>query len=164
MIENNASNNIIKNYLDKINFLLSNVKDWCDPFGIQAIVNQTSINEDPYGQYNAPTLVLKLHDGKHLAEVSPFGAAVLGAMGRIDIVGEYGKREKIVYLSAGGPAIITNIQASVGDEKVEKPYQFYRGVDSEGWYWVAPFPLRRAYPITKEIFLDLLSAVSGHEL
>ena len=62
--------------------------------------NQTSINEDPYGQYNAPTLVLKLHDGKHLAEVIPFGAAVLGAMGRIDIVGEYGKREKIVYLSA----------------------------------------------------------------
>lgn len=149
-------------FLMRTRDLLSDIGAWSKQLNLQVAQGETTINEERHGSYQAPSLVLSDAHGKRIAEVVPFGEAILGAHGRVDVVGEYGKQEKIVYLSAGGPSITTRIQVGEGGESEESTRRLYHGVGAEGWYWVAPYPLRRAYPVTQEVFVDLLSAVSGH--
>jgi hypothetical protein len=150
----------LEQYLTRTVALLADIKRWVADFSLCIECGETSINEERHGHYQAPTLIMRDTQGKLIAEVIPFGEAILGAWGRVDVVGEYGKREKIVYLSAGGPTMTMQVQVGEAEESTRR---LYRGVDAEGWYWVSPHPIRRAYPLTCEVFADLLSAVSGHE-
>lgn len=153
----------LSEFLTRTRNLLSEVDAWSKQLGLRVTPGVTAINEERYGQYEAPTLILDDGNGKRMAEIVPFGASILGAWGRVDVVGEYGKREKIVYLSVGGPIMTIRGQVGEGGVAEESTHRLYRGVDAEGWYWVSPSPIRRAYPLTQEVFKDLLSAVSGHE-
>ena len=159
----NSVKTALAQYLDRTQILLTDCEKWSVGLGLTATHGEKVINEERHGQYTVETLILSDGNGKRQAEVTPFGEAILGAWGRVDVVGEYGKREKIVYLIAGGPTMTTRIQVGDGGETEERAHRFYRGVDAEGWYWVSPSPIRRAYPLTQEVFADLLSAVSGHE-
>jgi len=161
MTEN--QNVALDQYLARVSALLDDVEKWSSDFGLRTAQGQTTINEERHGQYAAATRVLNDENGKRIAEVIPFGESILGASGRVDVVGDYGKREKIVYLSEGGPVMTTRIHVGTDGATEESTRKLYRGVDAEGWFWVSPSPLRRAFPITKEVFADLLSAVTGHE-
>ena len=154
---------VLPEFLTRTRNLLSEVDAWSKQLGLRVIPGVTVINEERYGQYEAPTLVLDDSHGKRMAEIVPFGASILGAWGRVDVVGEYGKREKIVYLSAGGPTMATRISVGENGSVEQSSRPMLRGVEGEGWYWISPFPLRRAYPLTREVFVDLLGAVSGHD-
>lgn len=159
----NAAKVTLNQYLARTRALLADCEKWCTGLGLKVTHGETAINEERHGQYQAPTLILDDSHDKRMAEIVPFGASIFGASGRVDVVGEYGKQEKIVYLSAGGPTMMTRIQVGDGGEAEESTRRLYHGVDAEGWYWVSPSPIRRAHPLTQEVFTDLLSAVSGHE-
>lgn len=158
-----STNAVLEQYLTRVSALFADIKKWSADLGLHVEHGETSINEERHGQYQAPTLILDDTRGRRMAEIMPFGASILGAWGRVDVMGEYGKREKVVYLSAGGPTMAMRTQVGDGGETEESTRRLYRGVDAEGWYWVSPSPIRRAYPLTQEVFADLLSAVSGHE-
>lgn len=152
----------LQQYLRRTEALLCDLEKWGATFDLQIKRGQTTINEERHGQYCVETLVLNDAQGKRIAEVAPFGESIIGAQGRVDLVGDYGKREKIVYLNEGGPTLTTGTVGADGAcEKSTR--KLYRGVDAEGWFWVSPSPIRRAYPVTREVFADLLSAVTGHE-
>lgn len=159
----NTLNPVLNQYLTHVTALFANIEKWGGDFGLQMQGGETTINEERHGQYEVPTLVLNDAQGKRIAEVLPFGESIIGAQGRVDLVGNYGKREKIVYLNAGGPTMTTRIQVGTEGAAEESTRKLYRGVDAEGWFWLSPSPIRRAYPITPEVFADLLSAVTGHE-
>lgn len=158
-----STNAVLEQYLTRVSALFADIKKWSADLGLHVEHGETSINEERHGQYRSPTLILSDARARRIAEVIPFGESILGASGRVDIVGDYGKREKIVYLNEGGPTIAMRIQAGVDGAAEESTRKLYRGVDAEGWYWVSPLPIRRAYRITQEVFSDLLSAVTGHE-
>lgn len=157
------TNSALPTYLLRTRALLADIGRWSQDLGLRVQHGEVSINEERHGQYHAPALSLRDGQGKLLAEVKPFGESILGSWGRVDMIGEYGRQEKIVYLSAGGPSITTRIQVGEEGKSEESARRLYHGVGAEGWYWVAPYPLRRAYPVTQEVFIDLLSAVSSHE-
>lgn len=159
----NTSNAVLEQYLTHVTALFANIERWGADFGLQMERGETTINEERHGQYQAQTLMLNDAQGKRIAEVVPFGESIIGAQGRVDLVGDYGKREKIVYLNEGGPTMTTRIQVGTDGASEESTRKLYRGVDAEGWFWVSPSPIRRAYPITREVLADLLSAVTGHE-
>lgn len=159
----NAEKTALDEYLTRTRLLLADCEQWIAELGLKVAHGEVKINEERHGQYQAPALIMDDSHGKKVAQIVPFGASILGARGRVDVVGEYGKREKIVYLSAGGPTMTTCIRVGDGCEIEESTHKIYRGVDAEGWYWVSPSPIRRAHPLTREVFADLLSAVSGHE-
>ncbi|BAO80065.1 hypothetical protein SRAA_0211 [Serpentinimonas raichei] len=150
-------------FLARTQALLADCEEWSVGLGLRVTHGETAINEERHGPYRAPTLILDDSHGKRMAQIVPFGASILGAWGRVDVVSEYSKQEKIVYLSAGGPVIGTRIQAVENGPVEQSSHTMLRGVEGEGWYWVSPFPLRRAYPLTREVFVDLLGAVSGHD-
>jgi len=147
----NAAETALNQYLACTRALLTDCEKWSTGLGLNVTHGQTAINEERHGQYQAPTLILNDNHGKNVAEIVPFGASILSAWGRVDVIGEYGKREKIVYLTAGGPTITTRIQVGCGGKAEESSRRLYRAVDAEGWYWVSPSPIRRAYPLTQEV-------------
>lgn len=153
----------LQHYRDRTQTLLVQCETWCRALGLQVAQDQIHINEERHGRYTMPALKISTAQGKHLASIVPFGESILGAHGRVDLQGEYGKQEKIVYLSAGGPSITTRIQEGENGPMHEHTRLLYRGIEQEGWYWVSPAPIHRGYPLTLEIFKDLLSAVSGYE-
>lgn len=150
-------------YLERTKTLLSSLEKWSANFGLQIEHGKTTINEERHGQYETPTLILCDTHSKHIARVVPFGESLIGVSGRVDVVGEYGKQEKIVYLNEGGPTMTTSFRIGADGKAEESTHKLYRGVDVEGWYWVSPSPIRRAFLITEEVFADLLSAVTNHE-
>lgn len=141
-------------YQEHVKTLLTAIQQWAATWSLEVQAGETSIHEEAHGPYTMPTLVLVGPDARKVAEVVPFGQSIIGAAGRVDVVGEYGKREKMVYLAEGGPTIATSPDAV---------HRLYRGVTAPGWYWVSPPPIRRAYAINQEVFADLMSAVTGHE-
>ena len=159
----NTSNAVLDQYLTHVTALFASFERWSADFGLQVERGETTINEERHGQYQAHTLRLNDVQGKRIAEVVPFGESVIGALGRVDLVGDYGKREKIVYLNEGGPTMTTRIQVGTDGTSEQGIRKLYRGVDTEGWFWLSPSPIRRAYPISREVLADLLSAVTGHE-
>lgn len=153
----------LADFLKRVAELLLAIRPWCEALGLTVQLGETRIEEERHGSYTAPTLLLRQPGGQHVAEVRPFGEAILGAIGRVDLVGEYGKREKLVYLSEGGPTFTTRIQDDSAGPAHESTRKLFHGVGAAGWYWVSPPPIRRASPITRDVFIDLLSAVSGHD-
>lgn len=74
-----------------------------------------------------------------------------------------GRRGKFVFLLKGGPTLSTRIQVGDHGETSEHAWQLYRGVDADGWYWVSPAPILRAYLLNQGVFADLLRVVTGDE-
>lgn len=156
-------NVVLNEYLSRVQVLLEQIEQWCREIGLQVVREETEINEERHGVYQVPVLVLQNNVGKRVAQVVPFGESVLGAHGRVDLVGNFGKREKFAFLSEGGPSITTRQQTAPDGGFVERTRKLYHGVDAEGWYWVTPGPISRAYPVSKEVFIDLLRAVTGYD-
>ena len=153
----------LDDYRERIEQLYAAVKAWCTDWNLKHTGRQTSINEERHGLYEAPVLILSDAENQRLAELVPFGESVLGAHGRVDLLGVAGRREKLVYLLKGGPTLTTRITTGEHGKTAIRTQQLYRGVDSDGWYWVSDGPIRRAYRLNQEVFGDLLSAVTGDE-
>ena len=133
---------LLQLYLQRVETLLADVKHWCLIKNLQVKDGSLSINEEPHGEYSAPYLQINTHENKRVADIKPFGESILGSAGRIDVVGEYGKKEKIAYLNQGGPTITTTTYA--GSQPVSRVIDVYQGVGEEGWYWVSSTPIHRA--------------------
>jgi hypothetical protein len=159
----NSSTEALDQYLKRTRTLLADIRKWSMDFGLCGSDGEITLNEERHGQYQAPTLILSDERAKRIAKLIPFGESIIGAQGRVDVVGDYGKQEKIIYLNEGGPTLSMRVQGSTEAIAVESARKLYRGVDAKGWYWISPSPIRRAYPITQEVFGDLLGAVTGHE-
>lgn len=154
---------VLNEYLSRIEVLLGQIEQWCREVGLQVVRDETEINEERHGVYQVPVLVLQNNVGKRVAQVVPFGEDVLGTHGRVDLVSNLGKREKFAFLSEGGPSITTRQQTAPDGLFVERTLKLYQGVDAEGWYWVKPGSISRAYPVSKEVFIDRLRVVAGYD-
>jgi hypothetical protein len=161
-METSTPNPAVEQFLARVRSLLADCRQWAEELGLHTQVGATTIQEERLGTYEAPTLKLLNASHQPVAEMIPFGAGLIGALGRVDVLGHYGKREKIVYLSQGGPVLTSRIQIGADGPVEESSRPLLRGIEREGWYWVSPYPMRRAFPLTREVWVDLLNAVSGH--
>jgi hypothetical protein len=147
-------------YISKLEALYSDVVEWIKDTDLHVSCGQIEIREEIPGSYDAPTLEITNVQGKKVADLLPVGAWIIGAEGRVDLVGLL-DRNNLVYLREGGPHIKTIESAGPGEaEEWSKP--LFRGVSRPGWYWIEDRRLGRARPVTKQLFLDLLAEVSDH--
>ena len=119
----------------------------------------SSISEELLGPYEVDTLLISIGEDK--MKVVPIGTHVIGARGRVDLIGKEG-RVRIVLLEEGGPHISTSI--SIGGEPVEEPKtrRIYSGdIDHRGWYIVSEPPHVSATAISEDSLKDALMEVSG---
>jgi hypothetical protein len=107
-----------------------------------------------------PSLQLLGKDGSSVAEFRPLAASVIGASGRVDMIGAAGA-EFLVYLAESGPVL------EIADSSANKPvrrHAMFTGVSKPGWYWIGERRLGRAHALDRNLLLDLLRSVSDHDV
>ncbi len=141
----------------RISDLYRRVGEWIAGSSLKTERHDHWVTEAPYGSYNIPKLELIRGDGSHLASLVPMGAEVIAAEGRIELIGTR-ERQPLLYFAAGGPHI--NVTVDGGAKPAHISHPVFRGVTSEGWYWLEDVRLGRARPLDATLFKDLLRTVS----
>ncbi len=136
-------------FLSKVNQLFDDIKNWLADKQLHIEQEEVRLNEELTGVYMAPKLVISSSE-ETLADIKPYGADIIEAKGRIDIIGG-GRTENIGYFINGGPRLAAD-------------KQLYQEIEADGWYWVANSSEPKAGAINQDLFLKLLKGVSHYEL
>jgi len=145
-------------YLERVNELLLRIKEWLLKNNYSFQDKETKITEKNK-KYSAPALELTIPEKGFQVKIIPIGCYIIGAEGRVDIVGSL-DRTLLVFLKKGGPSVsIQEQNRSVAMTQAE-PRLFFKNINEDGWYWIEDRRLGRAKPIDEELFFDLLRWVS----
>lgn len=115
-----------------------------------------ALAEEHVGNYVVKKMIIKQGD-ETLAQFIPVGILIIGAEGRVDLVGKSGK-EILVYFSEGGPEMTTGM--SVGDNVIAEHTVKIYGQKREGWHWIDDRITGKQPKFTKDIFLALLERIN----
>jgi len=151
---------ILERFLKSIDTLYDNISSWLSPYGSSTLQEEIEIIEEASGTYKANKLTIQDEKKETIASIMPVGAWVIGANGRVDLIGKLDK-VIIVNLEKGGPTLSTTVK--VGDHQETATRQFYKGIKESGWYWIEDKRRGKAHLLDKELFLELLSEVSDYE-
>lgn len=147
-------------FLQSVKTLYQQIEHWGASKGLQFTRENIQLNEEAYEPYTAEKLSVLDTEGKTIAEFIPKGASIIGAKGRIDLVGNVDS-VILVDWDQGGPHFTTTIDDGINKDTQTVPV--YRSVDEAGWYWVESRKLARAHRFDACLFFDLLPSVSEHD-
>ena len=151
-----------KEYISRVKKLYSRIEEWLQGKSLSARRGQSEVNEEAPGRYTVPTLTILDEKGKEIAELQPVGAWVIGAEGRVDIVGVL-DRDTLVYMETGGPQVSTRASVTTTGQKIgEQSRPLFKGVERAGWYWIEDKRRGRAHLLNGRLFMDLVSEVSDY--
>lgn len=151
----------IQEFLAHLDSLYKDVQKWL-PDSVKTHTKSVNLTEEIFGSYTAQSLEIESPDHRLIATLRPIGAGILGALGRVDLVGTR-DTQIIVYYATGGPTIRFSHKNAVGKESATHQRPLLEGVAKEGWYWRQDRRLGRARPLDKQLFCDLLREVSDYE-
>jgi hypothetical protein len=146
-------------FTSRIESLYQEVEAWLAGTGLSLRTQQATISERELPEYEINSLSIHGPDGRPLATLKPIGMRILGAQGRVDLIGSFGSR-MIVYLSPGGPSLTTKTRVGAHEAEIHSR-PLFPGVSREGWYTVDQRKLR-AQALDKAIFRDLILEVSDY--
>jgi hypothetical protein len=150
----------IREFKAHIDVLYNSVREWLDPTNLVARRDSTHLNEEAVGRYEVPTLIISAR-GKHIAELRPVGLAIVGAKGRVDLIGTFDSIP-LLYLLAGGGAITSTVSA--GGKVLESSSRpLFHGVQRSGWYWIEDKQIGVARLLDRFLFQKLLARASDYE-
>jgi hypothetical protein len=148
-----------REYVQRVATFLQEVSGWCRDHELTVEYGAVTLREELVAPYEAASLKIS-KDAASLAKLVPVASRVIGAQGRVDLVGRLA-RHPLLYYFENGLTLWTKNEA---DEKPESsaPKRKYLGADGEGWYWIEA-GIRRPKLVNKSLFLDLLTDVSDYE-
>lgn len=147
-------------FLQSIDELYDNINSWIKSYGLTILPEKIEITEEASGTYSANKITIQDERKETLASIIPVGACVIGANGRVDLIGKFDK-VIIVNLEKGGPTISSKL--TEGNHQENSTRQFYKGIKKTGWYWIEDKRRGKALLLDKDLFLELLSEVSDYE-
>ena len=148
------------NFITDVNNLYNEIDNWLRSQKLSTTREKKDISEEAYGQYSIDQLIISDSTGSKVATLTPVGAGVIGAKGRVDVVGIL-DRIILVKLEKGGPQISTSVKS--GEYTERNATQLFKGISKDGWYWIESKRLRKARLLDKNLFFDLISEVSDYE-
>ena len=151
---------VLDRFLKNIDELYDKISSWLSLYGLTTIQEGIEINEEASGTYTTNKLIIQDKKKETVASIIPVGAWVIGANGRVDLIGKFDK-VIIVNLEKSEPALSTTIKVGVNQETLTRP--FYKGIKKTGWYWIEDKRRGKAHLLGKNLFLELLSEVSDYE-
>ncbi|MFM0646604.1 hypothetical protein PQR14_19945 [Paraburkholderia bryophila] len=146
-------------YVQRIATFLEQVTAWCGEQGLTVERGAVTLNEELMARYDAPSLYIK-KDGASLARIMPVGSKIVGAHGRVDLIGRVARHAFLFYVGKS-PAFSTQTVAS-GKGRIPSSIPMRSGIDRDGWYWIEAI-VRRPKRVDESLFLDLLTDVSDYE-
>lgn len=146
-------------YVQRVATFLEEAGGWCGARGLTVECDAVTLREEHTAAYDAPRLSI-CKDGASVARIVPVGSKIIGAHGRIDLIGRVTRHAFLFYVGKG-PAFPTQTVAG-GKTATSSSAPMLPGVDGDGWYWIEA-RVRRARRVEEGLFLDLLTDVSDHE-
>ncbi|OQW92264.1 MAG: hypothetical protein BWK78_02210 [Thiotrichaceae bacterium IS1] len=145
-------------YLDRVGQFFAQVNNWI-PSEFNRI-ETTQWVTDNTGKYEVPVLSMSIPqpptpeiDDGAIADLLPEGTSVLMGEGLIKMKGMFGE-EWIMYLLKES----VKIRDRFGRER-----PMFKGIRTDGWYWIEDTHRNRAHLMNREIFLELVTFVSEYE-
>ena len=134
------------------------LKKYTDAGQIHVERNKINISEEYLGSYEVETLTFRI--GKDKVVAKPIGALMIGAAGRVDLIGARGTL-RLVLLAKRGPQIRTRIEIGGRvEEEVSQPLISGRDIDKRGWYIATLPPQVSTTPLNADAFRDALMELS----
>lgn len=159
---NEEDNKTLNTYLSDIKSLYQEISAWIHNTALKIREEEMVIHEKASGEYTAKKLIILDDNDNTIAELVPIGAWIIGANGRVDLIGKLDKAI-IIDLEKGGLRLTTSI--TEGENKISEETKYlYKGVDQEGWYWIENTRRSRVYALDQQLFFDLLAEVSDYEV
>lgn len=150
---------VIARFDDSIRRLFDDIEKYLRPYtgngDIVTNVSRFDVTEEELGTYPSIQMTIKIN--QDIVRLTPIGAIILAAAGRIDM---QGPRDKISLLLAksGGPQINSSIRFSGEPEPEFPPPTPY---DQLIWQFVILSPRRHYIPVTDDTFKQVLMKVIG---
>ena len=130
------------------------LKKYTDKDQIRIRRAKVHLSEDHLGTYEAETLTFLIGNEKVVAK--PIGTLLIGAWGRVDLVGARGSL-RIVLLEKGGPTIRTRIEiGGKPEEDVGRSMLPGSVVDKRGWYIATLPPNVTTTALSADAFRDAI--------
>ncbi|PPK42856.1 hypothetical protein B0G57_116107 [Trinickia symbiotica] len=146
-------------YLERVTAFLAEASGWCKKHGLSVETGVVTLREERMAEYEAPSLCIA-KDGVSVAKIVPVGSKIIGARGRVDLIGRVARHAFLFHVGKG-PGISTETvsgRKSIGSS----PTPMLAGVNGDGWYWIEA-TVRRPKRIDEGLFIDLLTDVSDYE-
>ncbi|WP_213762838.1 hypothetical protein [Caballeronia sp. dw_19] len=146
-------------YVQRVATFLREASGWCKDRGLSVEYDVVTLREERMAEYEAPSLYIS-KEGVSLAKIVPVGSRIIGAQGRVDLIGRVTRHAFLFYVGKG-PQFST--QTVVGGKSTSSSSTpMLSRVDREGWYWIEA-RVRRAKRVEENLFIDLFTDVSDYE-
>ncbi|MYE02369.1 MAG: hypothetical protein F4Y03_14075 [Alphaproteobacteria bacterium] len=133
------------------------LKKYVESNRIKLCREKIELTENNLGTYEAYKLIISIGDERISAK--PVGRSVIGARGRVDLLGSRGVL-RIVYLDKDGPVFKTRVVID-GETEEESVRPMVPGdVSEEGWYIATLPPNSRVTILNKTSFRDAIMAIT----
>jgi hypothetical protein len=134
------------------------LKDYKENGSVRTSRRQVHLNEELLGSYGAEALTITI--GNKQITLNPVARVVIGAMGRVDIIGPAG-RSRLVRVFESSKGITVSV--TVHTEPVGPRRDTLKSLPDEVIVWklVTPPPNLQYFELTKERFLETLVEVSN---
>ena len=149
-------------WIQKLNDLCSELEDYLKKYieagQIQATRKNIQISEEYLGSYEVPKLSFQIGNDKVVAK--PIGHRVIGADGRVDLIGARGTL-RLVLLEKGGPAIRKKIV--IGERREEESSGSLipaSKINERGWYIATLPPRVTTTALSADAFRDAIVELS----
>lgn len=148
-------------WVSKINDLYKEVQEWLAPLVPEVLrieLGTMPVYEERLGSYEAP--YININVDFEVVKLNPIGTIIIGAFGRIDLIGEEGSVKILLEQRGHRPQIRVYIgQAEIARfDKQPKPPD-YDHMETE---WIVPTEKGRPkkyHILTREVFYDALKRV-----
>ncbi len=112
-------------YKKNIDILFKNIEKWLKPSKLKISRSKIEINEEAAGKYKIDKLKINDNNKKNVADVVPIAAWVIGANGRVDLVGKYDR------------TILVNLEKDKSENSIsetnKKESTLYNSINKSGW-------------------------------
>ena len=148
-------------WLDKINHLYDEVKEWLAPLVPEVISikeDTMEVYEEHLGSYEAPYLKINLYT--EVVKLIPIGTIIIGGLGRVDLIGDEGSVMIVLEQKGHRP----QVRVYIGEEEISKSKKQpkppdYNQMDTE---WIIPTEKgrpRKYQVLNREVFNNALMRV-----
>jgi hypothetical protein len=146
-------------YVQRVTSFLTQAGGWCRDRGLTIQSDVVTLREDRIPEYEAPCLYISM-DGVSLARILPVGSRIIGARGRVDLIGQIARHPLLFCVGKG---LSASRQTVTGERRaISSSTSVLSGLEVDGWYWIESAVLR-AKRVGENLFLDLLTDVSDYE-
>jgi hypothetical protein len=146
-------------YVQRVKTFLNEATGWCKDQDLTVKNDVVTLREELIAEYEAPSLYIS-KDDVLLAKILPVGSKIIGARGRVDLIGRVA-RHALLFQVGNRPTSST--QTAVGRKTINSSSApKLSKVEEDGWYWIEA-RIRRPKRVEESLFLDLLTDVSDYE-